>query len=64
MNNYRIYFLDNLGHWTELGKVSGAEATYRAYKKACKLARIFGKACALVDDSTGEIIDISDEEDE
>lgn len=63
MGNYRIYFLDNLGHWTELGKISGAEATYRAYKKACKLARIFGKACALVD-NRGEILAISDEEDE
>ena len=63
MSNFHIYLLDDSGHWTDLGKVSGLEATYRAYKKACELAAIFHKACAVVDGSTGEIIEISEEED-
>ena len=64
MSNFYIYFLDCDGCWTAVGKVSGLEATYRAYKKACELAAILNKACAVVDGNTGEIIEMWSEEDE
>ena len=42
--------------WTILGTVSGCEAAYAAFEKACELAEILGKDCALIDCETGEVL--------
>ena len=53
---FTINFWDAENLWTEIGQVSGCEAAYEAFKKACELAELVGKDCALVDNETGEVI--------
>ena len=53
---FEIYLWDAENLWTEIAKISGCEAAYDAYVKACEFADLVGKDCALVDAETGEII--------
>lgn len=53
---FTIMLWDNENLWTEIATVSGCEAAYEAYKKACEFAELVGKDCALFDADTGEII--------
>lgn len=53
---FTINFWDAENLWTEVGQISGCEAAYEAFKKACELAELVGKDCALVDNETGEVI--------
>lgn len=49
--------------WNEIAQVSGCEAAYEVYKKACEFAELVGMDCALVDAETGEIIANLEDED-
>lgn len=60
---FEILLWDAENLWTEIGKVSGTEAAYEAYIKACEFAEMVGKDCALMDAETGEIIAEMNEED-
>ena len=53
---FTIMLWDAENLWTEIAQVSGCEAAYEAYKKACEFAELVGKDCALIDAETGEII--------
>lgn len=46
--------------WTTLGTVSGCEAAYAAFEKACELAEIFDQDCALIDRETGEVLALTE----
>jgi len=61
---FTINFFDyGKNEWNEIAQVSGCEAAYEAYRKACELAELLGMDCALVDAETGEIIaDLEDED--
>jgi len=53
---FTIMLWDSENLWTEIGTISGCEAAYEAYKKACELAEMVGKDCAIFDTETGEVI--------
>ena len=60
---FTIMLWDAENLWTEIAQVSGCEAAYEVYKKACELAELVGKDCVLMDAETGEIIaSLEDEE--
>lgn len=63
---FTIALWDTKTSWTEIATVSGCEFAYEAYRKACELAELLGKDCALVDAETGEVLASleSEEEDE
>lgn len=46
----------NTNNWNEIAQVSGCEAAYEAYKRACDFAELVGMDCALIDAETGEIL--------
>lgn len=48
--------------WVDVAQVSGDEVAMDAYFKACELAELVGATCALVDASTGEIVESNIEE--
>lgn len=51
-----FYYCDNRD-WVEIARVSGCEAAYEAYTKACELAEMVGADCALMDTITGECLE-------
>lgn len=53
---FEIYLWDAENLSTEIAKISGCEAAYDAYVKACEFAELVGKDCYLIDAETGEII--------
>lgn len=59
---FTISFWD--GAWTEIATVSGCEFAWETYRKACELAEMVGKDCALVDAETGEVIAHLDEDED
>ena len=60
---FTIMLWDAENLWTKIATVSGCEAAYTTYKKACELAELVGKDCALFDDETGEILANLEDED-
>ena len=60
---FTIQLWDLYNGWVEIASVSGCEAAYKAYCKACELAEMVGKDCALIDAETGEIIAHLEDED-
>lgn len=60
---FEICFWSEYRGWLEIGRVSGSEAAYGAYRAACALAEALGEICALIDVETGEIIAESEDED-
>ena len=55
-------------YWVILGitiiaRVTGMEAAYEVYHKACELAALIGSNCMLVTDEDGEVIAEYKEED-
>lgn len=53
---FEIKFWDAENLWTEIGTVDGCEAAYEAFERACSLAELLGKDCALIDGETGEVL--------
>lgn len=48
-------------YWVILGitiiaRITGMEAAYEVYHKACELAELIGQSCMLVTDEDGEVI--------
>ena len=50
--------------WNEIAQVSGFEAAYEAYKKACEFAELVGKNCVLFDVECAEVLAILNEEED
>jgi len=61
---FTIMFWDTKNYWTEIATVSGCEFAYEIYRKACELAELVGKDCALVDAETGEVLASLEDEEE
>lgn len=57
MEEYLIYFDGD-----EMGRVSGVESAYHAFRLASELGSAFGKSVFLVSGETGEIIANSSED--
>ncbi len=53
---YTIMLWDTKNLQTEIATVSGCEAAYEVYRKACELAELVGKDCILIDAEAGEIL--------
>ena len=53
---FTIKFWDWNNGWTNIATVSGCEFAWEAYRKACELAVMVGKDCALIDAVTGELL--------
>lgn len=53
---FTINFWNATAGWIEIAQISGCEAAYEAYKKACEFAELVGVDCDLVDIENGEVI--------
>lgn len=60
---FTIMLWDAENLWTEIATVSGCEIAYAVYRKACELAELVGKDCALIDGETGEVLASLEDED-
>lgn len=61
---FTIQLWDLHNGWIEIASVSGCEFAWETYRKACELAEMVDKDCALVDAETGEVIAHLDEDED